>query len=101
MRVLLFLGLAFEALANRLQRGLVLRVERILQWPPSGTIALAHHLQHLDGSDQRRGGQVLEWPILGDTPRLDIEALGFHRPKHLLDGPALTVKMRDLERIRE
>ena len=69
MRVLLFLGLAFEALANRLQRGLVLGVKRILQWPPGRTIALAHHLQHLDGRNQRRDGQVLERPILGDAHR--------------------------------
>jgi hypothetical protein len=48
MRVLLFLGLAFEAFTNCLQRRLVLGVERILQRPPGRTIALAHHLQHLN-----------------------------------------------------
>ena len=43
----------------------------------------------------RRGGQVLEWSILGDTHRFDIEAFGLHHPEHLLDGPALAVKARD------
>src|SRR5882757_2959316 len=77
MRALLFLGLAFEGLANRLQRGLVVGVECILQWPPSRAITLAHHLQHLNGGDQCRGSQVLERPILGDTHRLDVEPLVF------------------------
>jgi len=43
----------------------------------------------------RRGGQVLEWSILGDTHRFDVEAFGLHHPEHLLDGPALAVEAGD------
>jgi hypothetical protein len=58
MRVLLFPGLAFETLANRLERQLVLRADSILYWLASRCIALAQRLRHLIGYDERRGGEV-------------------------------------------
>ena len=68
------------------------RIEDIRQCPASGAITLTHHLQHLDGGNQRGGGEVLERSVVGDVDGLDIEALALHHPEQLLDRPALAKK---------
>ncbi len=74
------------------------RIEDILQCPASRAITLTHHLQHLDGGNQRGGGEVLERSVVGDVEGLDIEALALHHPEQLLDRPALAKKVGDLLR---
>ena len=81
MRVLLPFGLAFKGRTHGFEGRLVGGIEDVLQRPASGAISFTNHLQHLDGGDQRGGGEVLERAIVGDVDGLDIETLGLQPPK--------------------
>ncbi len=47
MGVLLFFGLAFEALADALQGGLIVGVEDVAEWAFGFAVALGDELHHL------------------------------------------------------
>ena len=57
--VLLPLGLAFEAVGDGGDGGLVGGVEDIGDRPLGGAVAVAHRLEDVDGGDQRGEGELL------------------------------------------
>ncbi|HEY3846608.1 MAG TPA: hypothetical protein VGL95_05800, partial [Acetobacteraceae bacterium] len=60
MRVLLSVGFSLECGADRLERGLMGRVEYVLQRAAGGAVAITHQLQDLNRGNQRGRGEVLE-----------------------------------------
>src|ERR1700761_2993296 len=92
MRVPLPFGLAFQGLADALNQRLIRRREHIAHRPVGLSVAIMQHLLDLDRRDQGGAGEVPAGAIVAHRHSLDVEALGFHHPKNLLDAPAAPIE---------